>query len=602
MTESLPTILLAVAGVLASLLTYFLPQKMFHFALWFGFASILLFSLAIALYVRNVIIIEEIKVNSTPKIKVQIVPEYTDPSLSQYKYPLQEYMLFIENENEDSVPVNNLTIEFLFPYIISIAQGSTHLDSGGNVRVIGLKQAIKKNGVLNVTEEIPAESNIGKSMSLSIQKWKENNNNNKNSNIVVFSCPEWTEGVVYTGKIVVDLTMKPKMLKTPDEIGKYHGKYFYKIRGKKFPVVKFNGDIKEPDISPKLAEHNYDKGLELVKQKGWKQSILEFNKVIDLNPNHAHAYFTRGCSNGTIKNFDNAISDFSKAIEIAPRYAKAYFYRALTRRNMGDKSSKIQADFKLSCDLGLIEGCKEYYSSMLESVNPSDGYLEFHYNNPQWLERDNKFINIIPPISKDKFAISMFRDNDNIFKSSISNSFCENIILEYSELERLKDEKNHPNHTFKITWFNGENKLYINSTLVDVYPLELENSKHNSQNPKGDADLFRALSEIDTEKGSFVFSVSREEWLEMDGKIVDVVPHIFRNNFEIHGYKDVDNTFKLLISNSFSQQIILKYKDLEKLKNDPSHPKHVIAVTWGNSENKLYIDGNLVDSYSAIEK
>jgi len=94
-TQSLPTIILVLVGVIGGgAVWYFLSQKMFHCALWSGFTASVLLLLVIALYVRNIIIIEETKDNLKPKIMVNISPD-TDPSLSQYRYPLQEYMLFI---------------------------------------------------------------------------------------------------------------------------------------------------------------------------------------------------------------------------------------------------------------------------------------------------------------------------------------------------------------------------------------------------------------------------------------------------------------------------------------------------------------------------
>jgi len=86
--------------------------------------------------------------------------------------------------------------------------------------------------------------------------------------------------------------------------------------------------------------------------------------------------------------------------------------------------------------------------------------------------------------------------------------------------------------------------------------------------------------------------------LETTGDFVDFVPYIQKGEFEIHVYRDSDNIFKVQISNAFSDNIMLKYADLDKLKQSPSHPKHMIAVTWGNGEDKLYIDGLLVDTYS----
>ena len=94
-----------------------------------------------------------------------------------------------------------------------------------------------------------------------------------------------------------------------------------------------------------------------------------------------------------------------------------------------------------------------------------------------------------------------------------------------------------------------------------------------------------------------MYATHDKRWLEQNNYFIEFVPYINKGNFEIHIYRDNDNVFKVLISNSFSKKVTLKYSDLDKLKSNPNHQQHTIAITWGNGENKLYIDGALVDKY-----
>ena len=87
-----------------------------------------------------------------------------------------------------------------------------------------------------------------------------------------------------------------------------------------------------------------------------------------------------------------------------------------------------------------------------------------------------------------------------------------------------------------------------------------------------------------------------EKWLERNNAFIDFTPHILKDDLEVHAYRDIDNIFKVKIRNALSDNVILKYSDYEKLKKIPQHPKHMVMVTWKDGENKLYIDGFLVDS------
>jgi hypothetical protein len=101
---------------------------------------------------------------------------------------------------------------------------------------------------------------------------------------------------------------------------------------------------------------------------------------------------------------------------------------------------------------------------------------------------------------------------------------------------------------------------------------------------------------IDPKVGSIDFGTGAE-WLEKNNAFIEFIPLIQRDDFSIHIYRDRDNIFKVQIGNAFSKDVILQYEDLDKLKQNPTPPGHLIIVTWEKGEFKLYIDGILVDEY-----
>ena len=603
-SDMLLNILLSIVfGVGAAGIFYFLSQKQPHHALWSGVVAFVLLIFVIALHVRNHIILQGVKESLTPKLEVHVRPEdWPTPALAKYKYPLQEYTLRITNDNKDSAPIEDLTIELYFPYIITSAEGKTTQFSGGPVKVWDMRKVEVKSGEVIRTEEEPPETPAAQSMSLSVQKWKENDKL-VNSHIAMFVCREWPHETVFAGSIVVDLTKKPTgMIKNPDNIGRYFGKYNYKIMGKKFPTVKIEGELPEPKIDLKLAEHHYDQGKDLVEKGDLDKAIPEFSKALDLNPEHTEAYFERGMCYAFRGYHLEAKKDLDKVIERKPKHAENYYNRAVAREKMGEKTEEIREDYEKAFNLGFDRAAKPYLTLMLAEVNPSNGFLQRDIRNKKWLEKNDEFIEIIPHVSKEDFEIHAFRDKDNILKVLISNAFTKKVVLQFKGLEKLEKTPDRSMHTIKVTWFNGENKLYIDGALVDVYPKETGKSMTDGRGEATrialqESELFRGLRDANPEKGSLTLSVSREEWLEGNGQFITIFPHILTEQLEIHAYRDTDNIFKVLVSNPFIEKALLQYSDLDKLKAAPNHPKHEIEIGWVLGEIRLYIDGNLADRY-----
>jgi hypothetical protein len=73
-------------------------------------------------------------------------------------------------------------------------------------------------------------------------------------------------------------------------------------------------------------------------------------------------------------------------------------------------------------------------------------------------------------MTKNAFKIYVYRDEDNVLKALISNSLSKNILLKFDDLDWIRSNPNHPNHEIKLVWSEGENILFINETIVDVYP------------------------------------------------------------------------------------------------------------------------------------
>lgn len=302
----------------------------------------------------------------SPKIDIKLFP-FPEQAITKYKYPLKQYVLTIQNLNKQSPSVSDFRIEFIFNNVIEELKQMPLIESGGNLSVSGVEiYEEKKDGTIFHYEEQPLETRLTENFSLDILKAKVNGKE-VNTNIAILTCERWPENVSFSGKIIVDLSKKPEILKKPDMMGKYEGAYSYKIQDKQFSK-KISGVILQPNIN---------------------QDTIAY---------------------------------------------------ALKR---------------------------EYWEKALSKIDPNEGTIFYRTHDDKWLEENNYFIEFIPHIKKDNFELHVYRDKDNVFKVLLSNSFSKGVVLKFKDLDRLRKSSNHPNHGVAITWGKGENKLYLDGVLID---------------------------------------------------------------------------------------------------------------------------------------
>jgi len=107
---------------------------------------------------------------------------------------------------------------------------------------------------------------------------------------------------------------------------------------------------------------------------------------------------------------------------------------------------------------------------MIQGITPDEGTLMFSTDDSYWLERNNFIIDFIPYIRKEDFSLKIFRDKDNIFKCEIANMNHPKVILQYGDLEKVKEDKESRQHVIAVTWKDREKKLYLDGLLVDSFP------------------------------------------------------------------------------------------------------------------------------------
>jgi hypothetical protein len=110
----------------------------------------------------------------------------------------------------------------------------------------------------------------------------------------------------------------------------------------------------------------------------------------------------------------------------------------------------------------------------------------------------------------------------------------------------------------------------------------------------------KQISEINSKEGTYGFWVSKQSWLEKNNSFIEMVPLIKKDEFSLRVVRDIDNILKCTMNTYYYKNVVLQFKDLEKLKNKPGHPRLMIALTWNEERNVLYVDGEIADSYPKI--
>lgn len=109
--------------------------------------------------------------------------------------------------------------------------------------------------------------------------------------------------------------------------------------------------------------------------------------------------------------------------------------------------------------------------------------------------------------------------------------------------------------------------------------------------------LYETLTKVNPNEGTILFWTSDKNWYENNGYFIDFIYPFEKENFKIHVYRDRDNVLKVELDTIYFENILLSFKDLEKVKEKETHPNHMITITWNNETNQLYVDDELVDEY-----
>ena len=88
-------------------------------------------------------------------------------------------------------------------------------------------------------------------------------------------------------------------------------------------------------IASAQKEPLFDKGVEALNKKQYKEAENYFTKSIKRLPKNAMAYYNRGFARLYLNRYEDALGDFDKTLELDSNYADAYNNRGLIYGMMG---------------------------------------------------------------------------------------------------------------------------------------------------------------------------------------------------------------------------------------------------------------------------
>ncbi len=178
--------------------------------------------------------IAEENLKLSPKVRIKLFADL--PETQPYKPPLKRYHLYIDNANQNSVPITNLRMEFNFKHVIDNIRKQVVLPDLRGGATLGPFEAWadKKDGSQDIIKDEPRNYSLSKRFTFEIDT--ENINKTiKNTNIVYLDVEKWDEqGSTFVGEIVLDTSKQPHREKKLGERGTYTGKYSYEIGGRPF--------------------------------------------------------------------------------------------------------------------------------------------------------------------------------------------------------------------------------------------------------------------------------------------------------------------------------------------------------------------------------
>ena len=117
--------------------------------------------------------------------------------------------------------------------------------------------------------------------------------------------------------------------------------------GDKDTLVEYDKAIQ---LNPNDAEAYLNRGIAKNKLEQYFTAITDYDTTIRLKPNSADAYLNLGNAKAELGQYDAAIADFDTAIQLKPDYAEAYLNRGEAKRHLEQYTAAI-ADFNIAIQL-----------------------------------------------------------------------------------------------------------------------------------------------------------------------------------------------------------------------------------------------------------
>jgi tetratricopeptide (TPR) repeat protein len=275
-----------------------------------------------------------------------------------------------------------------FIYELRIQKGIVRLLSSNNPKKASLAECFKLIKELNIEQELINKNNI----------IYEEGVRNADKFTLRIEIPYQNEEIEQEGFItnIIDSCEKFHNILLP-LLNAFHKEPLESLKELMSDVKGEKNKESDVDIEDKenitKADQYFKNGVELLKAGNFDESIIFFNKVIQIDPNHKSAYFNRGICRYNKGEFDLAIADFNKNISLNPNDGDTYYLKALAfieiknysnaikdlNQAIGLNSSKSSWFFKRGECLFRLENFEEALNDLDRAIQLENNNFKYNY-------------------------------------------------------------------------------------------------------------------------------------------------------------------------------------------------------------------------------
>jgi tetratricopeptide (TPR) repeat protein len=120
-------------------------------------------------------------------------------------------------------------------------------------------------------------------------------------------------------------------------------------------------------MEKKLAKEFNNRGFDLFKQNKYKESLIEFDKALELNSTYKEAYYNKALALFLLRRHSDSLTSINNALQINEKYSKAQNLKGLILTDL-NRFYEAALNYEKYPESGIEEG-SYYYNKGISLAN-----------------------------------------------------------------------------------------------------------------------------------------------------------------------------------------------------------------------------------------